>query len=301
MLVQGPKAPSSKKRDWYCASHRRRYKYPGNMTVPAESIHRASVADLELALALADVADRVSIERFRALDLRVQTKADMTLVSDADKACEAAVRQVLHQERPDDAILGEEEGLEEGSSGRQWVIDPIDGTHNYVRAVPVWATLIGLIEDGVPVLGVVSAPALGRRWWASEGKGAFTSASYDGSIPRAINVSDVATLDDAFFSYSSYQGWHQANLGEQFDRLVDECWRTRGFGDFWSYMLVAEGVVDLAAEPELALHDMAALVPIITEAGGRFTNLDGEPGPWGPGAVATNGKLHDMTLDILSR
>ncbi len=257
--------------------------------------------DLLLALSLADAADLVSVTRFRALDLNVQTKADMTLVSDADKACEAAIREILRRRRSDDAILGEEEGLEEGSNARQWVIDPIDGTHNYVRGVPVWATLIGLIENGSPVLGVVSAPALGRRWWATKGGGAFTSASYDSSAPRPIRVSDVAELDRAFISYSSYEGWTTAGRGAQFQRLVGECWRSRGFGDFWSYMLVAEGVVDLAAEPELALHDMAALAPIVTEAGGTFTNLHGDPGPWGPGAVVTNGRLAEPVLEILAQ
>lgn len=257
--------------------------------------------DLSLALSLADAADRVSTERFRALDLKIQTKADMTLVSDADKACEAAIRQILHKQRPSDAVLGEEGGLEEGSSSRQWIIDPIDGTHNYVRGVPVWATLIGLIEDGSPVLGVVSAPALGRRWWARHGGGAFASASYDLSGPRPIHVSDVSELDHAFISYSSYEGWSAKGFGTQFQRLIDECWRSRGFGDFWSYMLVAEGVVDLAAEPELALHDMAALAPIVTEAGGTFTNLQGVPGPWGPGAVGTNGQLEEAVLKILAQ
>lgn len=254
---------------------------------------------MELARKLADAADAVSLSRFKALDLHVETKADMTLVSDADQAAESAIRKILHAERPGDGILGEEEGLEEGQGIRQWVIDPIDGTHNYVRGVPVWATLIALIEEGVPTLGFVSAPALGRRWWAEVGGGAFTSASYEDHTSRGIHVSQIGELQDAFLSYSSLGGWAEAGKKDQFNSLMESVWRTRGFGDFWSYMLIAEGGCDVCAEPVLALHDMAALAPIVTEAGGTFTNTEGEPGPWGPGAIATNGKLLDQVLAIL--
>lgn len=284
--------------------------------------------DLEFALALADAADSITIPRFNALDLEVQSKADMTLVSDADKAAEQAVRTLIEQQRPGDSILGEEGGQQGGRDGRLWVIDPIDGTHNYVRGVPAWATLIALLEDGEPVIGVVSAPALGRRWWARKGGGAFTLVQSESTNPlqeasnwaaggavakdagdtetvhgrggRPIHVSEIAGLSSAFFSFSSLSGWLQAGRGSQVLRLMDACWRTRGFGDFWSYMMVAEGSVDIAAEPELALHDMAALVPIVTEAGGVFTSLDGVSGPVGPGALVTNGLLHREVLDLLA-
>ncbi len=257
-------------------------------------------ADLELASQLADAADLVSIDRFKALDLKVQTKADMTLVSDADKACESAIRELLRQKRPEDSVLGEEEGFEQGKGDRKWVIDPIDGTHNYVRGVPVWATLIALIEDDEVVLGYVSAPALGRRWWATKGGGSYTAAAFDHFAPRPIRVSDVASLSDAFLSYSSLDEWSEVGKEAQFGELAESVWRTRGFGDFWSYMMVAEGVVDVAAEPTLALYDMAALAPIVTEAGGTFTSTQGDHGPWGPGAVATNGRLHDRVLKVLA-
>ncbi len=256
-----------------------------------------SQSDLALALALADEADRITMDRFAATDLVVSTKPDMTLVSDADQATESALRALLRDARPEDSIIGEEEPDQRGASGRRWVIDPIDGTHNYVRGVPVWATLIGLIDEGEPVVGVVSAPALSRRWWAAKDQGAHTMFAL--GAPRQIQVSQVSELSSAFFSYSSLSGWEEAGLGRALEDLMQTCWRTRGFGDFWSYMLVAEGVVDLAAEPELALHDMAALVPIVTEAGGQFTSLEGKPGPWGPGAIATNGLLQEQTVEKL--
>lgn len=253
--------------------------------------------DLELAHKLADLADHVSMERFQALDLKVEEKPDFTLVSDADKAVEKALRAQLAQSKPEDAILGEEEG-EQGSSNRRWIIDPIDGTHNYVRGVPVWATLIGLEEDGVMVVGVVSAPALSRRWWAGKGAGAHTR--FGDQPAKRIRVSDVANVGDSFFSYSSLDGWIDAGKRDAFFDFLNSTWRTRAFGDFWSYMMVAEGVVDVAAEPELELYDMAALAPIVTEAGGKFTDLQGADGPWGGSGLATNGLLHEAAVEALS-
>lgn len=258
-----------------------------------------TAADLELALSLADLADQATMSRFLSSDLRVGTKPDMTLVSDADRDTERVLREALRQARPHDGILGEEHGLEHAESSRQWVIDPIDGTHNYVRQVPIWATLIGLVDGGEPVVGVVSAPALSRRWWAGIGHGAYRQVL--GGDPQRIRVSGVADLSAAFLSYSSLTGWEEAGLGEQMATLMSSCWRTRGFGDFWNYMLVAEGAVDVGLEPSLALHDMAALVPIVTEAGGTFTNLEGRPGPWGPGGLATNGLLEQAVLRTLKR
>ena len=177
------------------------------------------------------------------------------------------------------------------------MIDPIDGTKNFVRGVPVWATLIALLDQGVPKVGLVSAPALQRRWWAAEGVGAYTGRSL--SKASRLSVSSVSRLEDASLSYSSLSGWRDLGLRDRFIDLTDQVWRTRAYGDFWSYMMVAEGVVDAAAEPELGLYDMAALVPIITEAGGSVTSLAGEPGPHGGNALASNGRLHQELLTYL--
>jgi histidinol-phosphatase len=254
--------------------------------------------DLDLARRLADAADALTLARFGAADLVVEAKPDLTPVSDADTAAERVIRELLAGERPDDAVSGEEYGTA-GSGDRRWVIDPIDGTKNYVRNVPVWATLIALLEGTEPVVGVVSAPALGRRWWAARGAGAWTSVA--GGEPRRLAVSRVASLADASLSYSSLSGWAALGLRDAFLTLADQVWRTRAYGDFWSYMLVAEGAVDLAAEPELSLWDMAALAPIVTEAGGRFTGLDGVDGVHQGNAAVSNGLLHDALLAALSR
>ncbi len=256
--------------------------------------------DLRLAHLLADDADATSSRRFQALDLRVDTKPDLTPVTDADRAVEEGVRRTLARARPRDAVLGEEMGDQGGSQGRgsrRWVVDPIDGTKNFVRGVPVWATLIALTVEDEVVVGVVSAPALHRRWWAVKDGGAWTGRS----LQRATQcrVSDVARLDDASLSYSSLDGWQERGRLEDFLALARQCWRTRAYGDFWSYMLVAEGAVDLAAEPELALHDMAALDVIVREAGGRFSSLAGREGPYGGNALASNGMLHDVALGFL--
>jgi histidinol-phosphatase len=261
--------------------------------------------DLRLAHRLADAADSVTMDRFRALDLKVETKPDMTPVSEADRAAEGLIRAGLQEARPEDAILGEEYGVE-GEGPRRWVIDPVDGTKNYVRGVPVWATLIALMaEDSAspggwrPVVGVVSAPALGRRWWAAEGRGAFTGPSPDAGTP--VRVSRVSGLEDASFAYSSLSGWEEQGRLGGFLELTRACWRTRAYGDFWPYMMVAEGSVDLCAEPELSLWDMAAPAIVVQEAGGSFTGLDGRPGPHSGNGAASNGLLHGELLEYLNR
>ena len=253
----------------------------------------SSVADdIKLALQLADEADALTMERFGALDLRIETKPDLTPVTDADRGAEEALRALISEHRPGDAVLGEEFGGTAVFSGRQWVLDPIDGTKNFVRGVPVWATLIALLVDGVPQVGAVSAPALGRRWWAGAGAGAFTSFA---GKTRPISVSAVDELDTASLSYSDLTtGWDGGRA--KFLDLTDAVWRSRGYGDFWSYCLVAEGAVDIAAEPEVKLWDLAPLDILVREAGGRFTNVQGIPGPHGGSAVATNGLLHDRVL-----
>lgn len=253
----------------------------------------ASVADdLRLALELADLADAVTMERFRASDLVVETKPDLTPVSEADRAVERLLRKRIGEERPDHSVLGEEFGGDGVRAGPRWIIDPIDGTKNYVRGIPVYATLIALERDGGLAVGVASAPALGRRWWAARGQGAFA----DGA---PLRVSKVARLEDAQLGHSSVSTWTQHGLRDRFLELERRCWRGRGFGDFWTHMMVAEGAVDVAAEPEVSLWDVAAVQVIVEEAGGRFTNLAGVPRPDGGSAVSTNGLLHDQVLAIL--
>ncbi|SDD56323.1 histidinol-phosphate phosphatase [Sanguibacter gelidistatuariae] len=252
--------------------------------------------DLRLALVIADQVDSLTMSRFKALDLRVETKPDHTPVSDADRSAEEIIRGQLGRARGRDAILGEEFGAT-GHGSRRWIIDPIDGTKNFVRGVPVWATLIALAEGDDIVVGVVSAPALGRRWWAAKGTGAWTGRSL--AAASRLRVSGVKDIADASLSYSSLSGWDERGKLDQFVDLTRQAWRTRAYGDFWSHMLVAEGAVDAAMEPELELYDMAALVPIVTEAGGRFTSLDGTDGPYGGNALVTNGLLHDHILAAL--
>jgi len=252
--------------------------------------------DLRLAHVIADQVDGLTLDRFRSQDLHVETKPDLTPVTDADRAAEEIVRSQLSRTRPRDAVQGEEYGVT-GHGARRWVVDPIDGTKNFVRGVPVWATLLALMDGDDVVVGMVSAPALHRRWWAATGTGAWTGRSL--SSAEAVHVSKVDRLADASLSYSDLSEWEeQGRLGEFFD-LAKRVWRTRAYGDFWSHVLVAEGSVDISAEPELALHDMAALVPIVTEAGGRFTSIRGVPGPHGGSALVTNGLLHDEVLEIL--
>jgi histidinol-phosphatase len=252
--------------------------------------------DLRLAHVLADDADSLSTDRYQSLDLQVDTKPDLSPVTDADRAVEEGIRRTLGRARPRDAILGEEQGST-GFSQRRWVVDPIDGTKNFVRGVPVWATLISLMVEDEVVVGVVSAPQLNRRWWAMKDGGAFTGRSLLKPVP--IRVSDVSRLEDASFSYSSLDGWDHAGRLDDFLTLSRHSWRTRAYGDFWSHMLVAEGAVDFAAEPELELYDMAALDVIVREAGGRFTSLDGRDGPHGGNALASNGILHETVLGFL--
>jgi len=253
--------------------------------------------DLRLAHVLADAADEVTTRRFRALDLRVETKPDLTPVSDADRAVEERLRSLLERARPHDAVVGEEYGSS-GGGPRRWVIDPIDATKNFVRGVPAWATLIALMEDDRVVVGLVSAPALGRRWWAGLGGGAWAGPGLDRA--QRLKVSQVSDLADASFSYSSLTGWEERGVLDRFLDLTRACWRTRAFGDFWSHMMVAEGLVDLSAEPEVSLWDLAALQVIVEEAGGRFTSLEGEATPSGGSVVCSNGLLHDEVLRRLA-
>lgn len=257
--------------------------------------------DLALAHVLADTADSISLSRFRSLSLQVSEKPDLTPVTDADTAVEKALRATLARTRPRDAVFGEEFGATEAPAGpghRRWVIDPIDGTKNYIRGVPIWATLIALMDGDQVVVGLVSAPALQRRWWAATGHGAYAGRHASAATP--IRVSGVRRLADASFCYSSLPSWDEIGRLPAMLEIMNRCWRSRAYGDFYGYMLVAEGAVDIMVEPELSLWDLAALVPIVTEAGGTFSDLSGRPGPGQGSAVATNGVLHTDVLDRLA-
>ena len=270
--------------------------------------------DLALAHALADLADAITLDRYQAQDLVITNKPDNTPVTDADRAVETAIREALATHRPTDGLVGEEFGSDKGVSGRYWVIDPIDGTKNFMRGVPTWATLIALVsvstsgEEEV-VVGIASAPALARRWSAAKGHGAFVrfnSAHNDelledfdsASIDKKMSVSKVKELSDASISYSDFVGW--GDRLEPFQKMLANAWRSRGIGDFWSHMLVAEGAVDVAIEPSLAVWDMAALDIIVREAGGTFTNTAGQNGPFGGSGVSTNGLLHNAVINGLN-
>ena len=278
--------------------------------------------DLALAHALADLADAISLDRYQAQDLVITTKPDNTPVTDADRAVETAIREALATHRQTDGLVGEEFGSDKGTSGRYWVIDPIDGTKNFMRGVPTWATLIALVQvdsAGIEevVVGIASAPALARRWSAAKGHGAsvrFSGGISDSSLieleeddfggseyginEKKIAVSKVASIGDASISYSDFVGW--GDRLEPFQKILANAWRTRGIGDFWSHMLVAEGAVDVAIEPSLALWDMAALDIIVREAGGTFTNTAGQTGPFGGSGVSTNGLLHNAVINGLN-
>lgn len=248
-------------------------------------------AELALAKELAECADAITMSLFRSADLRVGRKADTTHVTQADTGAEQAMRALIAQQRPSHAVLGEEEGLiGPADASHRWILDPIDGTANYVRGVPVWATLIALAVDDELVLGLVSAPALGRRWWATKGGGAFV----DG---HPITVSATGELADAFLGHASVSGW--GDRQDRFVALTNQVWRSRGFGDFWMHLLVAEGALDAACEPVVSLWDLAAIQVIVEEAGGTFTDLSGAARADGGSAVSSNGLLHAGLLEAL--
>jgi len=253
--------------------------------------------DLALAHELANLADEITLDRFRAQDLRIETKPDSSPVTDADQATERAVKALLAARRPTDALIGEEYG-NSGQSSRTWIIDPIDGTANFMRGVPVWATLIALAIDGKPTVSVVSAPALGRRWWAAPNIGAWTR-DIDGT-ERQIEVSKIAEPANASLSYNNLKLWDESGKLPQLIAFSRNVWRTRAYGDFYSYMLLAEGSVDIVTEHDLKIYDIAALVPIVEEAGGKLTALDGPLTAETSSVLATNGKLHAEVTSALA-
>ena len=256
-----------------------------------------AIADQDLALKLADAADEISLARFRALNLRVESKPDASPVTDADRSVEERLRAILQRHRPEDAIIGEE-FANQGEGARTWIIDPIDGTANYLRGIPIWASLIALRVDDEITTSVVSAPALGRRWWAQRGNGAFTN-EIDGRI-RLIETSKVSDLAASSISYNSLQLWDQAGKLDELVTLSRQVWRTRAFGDFLSYMYLAEGALEMVSEHDLKLYDIAALVPIVEEAGGTFTAIDGPLTAESSSVLATNTLLHDEFMKALS-
>lgn len=241
--------------------------------------------DLDFAQKLADAADAITLARFRALDLRVETKPDLTPVSEADRAAEEAIRGLVARRRPAEGVLGEELG-DDGTATR-WIVDPIDGTRNYVRGIPVWGTLLALERDGSVDVAVVSAPALGRRWWAVRGEGAFAGG-------KPCRVSAVSALEAAVVSTTS-----AAEMPPGWTALAEHAWSSRGFGDFWQHCLVAEGALDVATDAALNLWDYAAVRLLVEEAGGRCTTFDGAAPEPGRSFLSTNGLLHDAALDLL--
>lgn len=271
----------------------RRAVYPEGVTSsPDTTVLRG---DLDLALRLADAADAQSLPRFDSADLDVSLKADRSHVTDADLATERAIRALLAAERPADGIFGEEYGSE-GDTHRQWIIDPIDGTANFLRGVPLWGTMIALAIDGTPVLGVVSMPALGRRWWGLVGEGAWTNADV---TPRSIRVSDVSTLDEASASFQSLAQWDEAGRLPALIALSRRVWRDRAYGDVYSYMMLAEGRLEMVAEFDVKEYDIAAATAIVNAAGGRMTSFDGDETISALSTLATNGVLHQDFLDLL--
>lgn len=253
--------------------------------------------DLAFALELADLADSISFSRFRAADLHIDTKPDRTFVTDADRAVEDALRARIEAEYPGDSFFGEESGAADGGS-RKWILDPIDGTSNFLRGVPNWATLIALEVDGVPTVGVVSAPAFGARWWAETGGGSWGQES--GADPRPLRVSGVSDLEHASLSFQSIKQWRLEGYLPSLLALEELVWRDRAYGDMWSYMLLAEGLIDIVAEFDVKAYDLAALVPIVREAGGTFTDIDGNESAWNGSSLATNGHLHQTVIDTVA-
>lgn len=251
--------------------------------------------DLALAHRLADAADEQSLPRFDASDLEISTKADSSHVTDADLATERAIRAILSEERPSDGIFGEEFGAT-GDTHRQWIIDPIDGTANFLRGVPLWGTMIALAVDGVPQIGVVSMPALGRRWWGSTGAGAWTATPKG---PRRLQTSAVTALGEASVSFQSITQWADAGQTPALLRLAEHTWRDRAYGDVYSYMMLAEGRLEMVAEFDVKEYDIAAAVPIVREAGGIFTSFDGEETISARSTLASNASLHGTFLTLV--
>ena len=242
--------------------------------------------DLRFAHELADLADAITLARFRASDLHVETKPDLTPVSEADRAAEEAIRAHVSESGRGEAVLGEEFGDEGGDT--KWIVDPIDGTTNYVRGVPIWATLLALEREGSVALGLVSAPALGRRWWAVRGQGAFAEGA-------RCRVSAVSQLEECAVSTTSAR-----RMPDGWRTIVRRAWSNRGLGDFWQHCLVAEGALDVATDgPHMQVWDYAPVQIIVEEAGGRCSTFTGGAPHRDGSFVSTNGVLHDEVVALL--
>jgi histidinol-phosphatase len=252
--------------------------------------------DLELALAAADLCDALTLPLFNSQDFAVDWKSNRTEVTEVDRAAELLIADHLLAARPDHGVIGEEHGARgDTSSAWQWLIDPIDGTSGFVRRIPVWATLIALthVEHG-PVVGVISAPALGRRWWAARGLGAFANG-------RRCHVSEIDSIAEAQVSLTFNSGWDRLGLTSTLVEIQSEARRPRGFGDFWQHCLVAEGAVDLAIDAVgVAPYDLAALKILVEEAGGTFTDRLGNPTHMSDTAISSNGRVHDQVIRRLN-
>lgn len=276
--------------------------------VPAEGVLPDPTTEIGSAVALAmaccDVADALALRAFRGA-LAIETKPDRSFVTQVDRAIEEVIRERIRSTFPEHGLVGEEYGEEGGESGRRWYIDPIDGTHNYMRGIPLFGTLLGLEVEGRMSVGVMSAPALGRRWLAWRDGGAWAvdlrDGGWDPGSLRRIRVSDIGRLADAQVLYSSLPEVMRSGLAPGFESVVAEAWRDRGLGDFWGYALVAEGAAEVMLEVGVKSWDIAAPTVIVEEAGGRITDLGGQRTLHGASVLATNGTLHGELLARLRR
>jgi len=255
---------------------------------------------LDLALACCDAADAIALRHFRH-DLEIVTKPDTTFVTQVDRAIETLIRERVRDAFPHHGLVGEEHGEDGADAPVRWFIDPIDGTHNYIRSVPLFGTLIGVERDGEMQVGVLSAPALRQRWFAWRGGGAWTAggAGADADAARRMRTSEIRTLGDAQVLHSSAHEIARTGWAQGFPALVDRAWRARGFGDFWGYALVADGSAEAMIEVGVHAWDLAGPMVIVEESGGRLTDFGGRRSIAGASAVASNGLLHGEILAVL--
>lgn len=252
---------------------------------------------LDFAMACADIADEAALQGLRQ-EHAVDVKADGSFVTEVDRTIETTIRSRILERFPDHDIVGEEFGSGVGSGSTRWYLDPIDGTHNFMRGVPLFGTLLAVERDGEIQVGVISAPALGQRWWAGRGEGAWTVGG-GRRERRRLHVSDRVDLDTVQVLFRSVTDMHASRVAAGFDQLLPTVWRERGFGDFWGYALVAEGAAEAMMERDLGPWDLAAPWVLVEEAGGRITDFDGRRSFDTGESLATNGRLHDLLLDRL--
>jgi histidinol-phosphatase len=261
-------------------------------------------AALSAGLGCSDEADAIALRSFRDV-LHVEAKPDRTFVTQVDRSIEELVRARLADAFPEDGFVGEEYGTQAGTSGRRWYIDPIDGTHNYMRGIPLFGSLLALEVGDELTIGIMSAPALGRRWLAWRGGGAWAvdlrEGTWSAASARRLEVSAIGTIESSQILYSSLPEVLRSGLVPGFTDVLSEAWRDRGLGDFWGYALVAEGAAEAMVEIGVKPWDLAAAVVVVEEAGGRLTDLEGRRTIHGASVLATNGRLHDELLERLAR